>query len=74
MKYNSHSSSPQGSPRRSGSPHVSSSPSRAQAGSPSVTGQGGEGVKVAFNIGATNKEETAGRFVINFLYQKQEST
>ncbi|XP_053398701.1 E3 ubiquitin-protein ligase MYCBP2-like isoform X4 [Mercenaria mercenaria] len=53
--------SPQGSPRRSGSPHVSSSPSRAAAGSPSLTGQGGEGVKVAFNIGATNKEETAGR-------------
>ncbi|KAL4230611.1 E3 ubiquitin-protein ligase mycbp2 [Mactra antiquata] len=53
--------SPQGSPRRSGSPHVSPSPSRTQAGSPSLSGQTAEGVKVAFNIGATNKEEAAGR-------------
>ncbi|XP_052792731.1 E3 ubiquitin-protein ligase MYCBP2-like isoform X2 [Mya arenaria] len=51
--------SPQGSPGRSGSPHLHSSPSRAQAGSPSVS-QGADGVKVAFNIGASNKED-AGR-------------
>ncbi|XP_052283534.1 E3 ubiquitin-protein ligase MYCBP2-like isoform X2 [Dreissena polymorpha] len=54
------SSPQQGSSGRSSSPHLSSSPSRAHAGSPSVGAQGQEGVKVAFNIGATGKDD-AGR-------------